>query len=636
MAKITPRRPGKDRETINVKTKTDSRSSAPSAWWNAKTKEELGQQVLATASYLKETQQYRYRQAALYARLYSNYPLYGWVGTNLSKMSIGSQLPQDRSTFNLIQSAVDTVVSRISQSRPRPVFLTDNADYKQRKLAKQLNDFINGEFYQTEAYEHGENILRDSLVLGTGIVKVFEKDDKVCIERRLLTEILIDPNDGLYGNPRQLYELQLVDRSILEFMYPEKRGKVESAEQAYPDNGGDSSKTIADQVMVVEAWRLPSSPDAGDGRHVISCTSGVLLDEEYKKTYYPFVMDEYSKRMLGMWGQGLAEQLTGTQQGINRILATIDQSINLVGVPRVFVEDGSKVVKSHLNNQIGAIVTYRGTKPQYEVAPCVPQELYAQLERLIKFGYQQAGVSQLAAVAQKPAGLNSGEAIRNYDDLQSDRFALTQKKYSRIYEQLAYLLFDVACDIAKRTGKYQTVYPNKNGAKQIDLPKIDEAMRNQFVIQCFDSSALPRDPAGRLQKITEMIQSGMIDISEGRRLLDFPDLNQVEELANASEERILQALDKIIDEGEYTPPDPFMNLDLADKLVVQYYNLYVASLLEPEKAEMLRTFSTQVKALKQAALPPPMPGQQPGAPMAVPQARPTSDLLPVGPQGMAS
>jgi len=68
-----------------------------------------------------------------------------------------------------------------------------------------------------------------------------------------------------------------------------------------------------------------------------------------------------------------------------------------------------------------------GTKPSYEVAPCVPQEMYAQLQRLIEYAYQQSGVSSLAAQGQKPAGLNSGEAIRNYDDIQSDRFAALAK-----------------------------------------------------------------------------------------------------------------------------------------------------------------------------------------------------------------
>ena len=55
-------------------------------------------------------------------------------------------------------------------------------------------------------------------------------------------------------------------------------------------------------------------------------------------------------------------------------------------------------------------------------------------------------------------------------------------------------------------------------------------------------SSLPRDPAGRMEKVTEMIQSGMITIKEGRRLLDYPDLGQAEKLANAGQERIYQYL----------------------------------------------------------------------------------------------
>ena len=43
-----------------------------------------------------------------------------------------------------------------------------------------------------------------------------------------------------------------------------------------------------------------------------------------------------------------------------------------------------------------------------------------------------------------------------------------------------------------------------------------------------------------------MIGAGMISIAEGRRLLDYPDLEQVEKLANASEERIFQILDDIL------------------------------------------------------------------------------------------
>jgi hypothetical protein len=629
MAKITPRKQG-ERETISVKTQPPKVGAMKAyKWWNAGSKKDLAEQVISTASFLKEQQQFRYRQSGIFARLYGNMPLFNYGGTGATRMAMAQSLPIDRPTMNVVQSCIDTLGSRITQSRPRPVFLTDNSDYKERNMAKQLNAFINGELYNTKAYELGPLQLRDACALGTGVLHVFESEKRVALERVLLTEMLVDPNDALYGEPRQLFRFKLVDRSVLQEMFPKYRSEIAKAEQAFPDNSGDSGRTVADQVMVVEAWHLRSGENANDGLHTIACTEGIIFEEEWKKNTFPFTFLHYSPRILGFWGQGLAEQLMGTQVEINKLLMTISRAINLVGVPRVFVEDGSKVVKSHLNNDIGAIVTYRGTKPQYEVAPCIPQEVYAQLQRLVEYAYQQSGVSALSAAAQKPAGLNSGEAIRNYDDLQSDRFAALVRRYDNMFVDLAYQIIDLAKDICERDGKYTTVYPNKNGTKEIDLPRAD-ILNDTYVIQCFDASSLPRDPAGRLQKVTEMAQSGMISMQEARRLLDYPDLEQVDKLANSSEERILQILDEIVESAKYTPPDPFMDLQLAKQLCTQYYNLYVPAKLEEKKAELLRTFSSQIDALTMAAQPPPQQGMAQA--QAVPEAPPSSPLLPNMPQ----
>lgn len=601
------------------------------AWWNAKNDMELSQQLLSTAAYLKESQIYRQRQAAIYARLYGNLSLFSFQGSNMSKMDQLTGLPTDRPTFNLIQSATDTLVSRIGQSKPAPVFLTDDSDYKERNIAKKLNNFILGEFYQTKSYAKTAIMLRDALVEGTGCLKVYEtQDKKVGVERVLLTELLVDMNESIYGEPRQLYQLKLVDRSVLMEQCPKFKSTIKKAESAYPDNSADSSKTVSDLVMVVEGWRLPSGKDSKDGRHTLACTAGVIYDEKYEKDTFPFVFLHYSNRLLGFWSQGLAEQLMGTQMEINSLLFTISRAIKLVGVPRIFVEAGSKVAKASFNNDIGTIIPFHGTKPTYEVAPCVPEELYAQLQRLIDYGYQQCGVSAMQAGAQKPAGLNSGEAQRVYDDISTDRFASLSKKYDDVFVGLAYLITDLAKEIAERDGEYQTVYPGKNGTKKIDLPKAS-LLEDPFVIQCFNTSSLPRDPAGRMQKITEMIQSGMVTIKEGRRLLDYPDLDQVEKLANASEERIYQMLDAIVEDGTYTPPDTFLDLDLAKEITVQYINLYGAAKLEEEKMQMFRDFFSQILAIVAAAQPPAMPAS-PGAPspQAAPQPLPQSPLVPNG------
>lgn len=597
-------------------------------WWKAPSKAELKKQVLGTAAYLKENQNYRYRQTALFAKLYGNQSLFSFIGASMSKLDSSQNLPLDRPTFNLVQSCVDTLVSRISQSRPSPTFLTDNGDYKERNLAKKLNNFIQGEFYQTKAYDKAANLLRDALITGTGCLKVYaDAQNRVALDRILCTELLVDASEGIYGEPRTMYQLKLVDREVLMDAFPGYRRDLEGAERAFPDNSADSAKSVADQILVVEAWHLPSGPDAKDGRHVIACSNGIIFDDDWKKDKFPFVFLHFSPRLLGFWAQGLSEQLMGTQMEINSLLYTITRAIKLVGVPRVFVEDGAKVVKAHNNNDVGVIVTYRGTKPSYEVAPCVPQEMYAQLQRLIDYGYQQSGVSALQANSQKPAGLNSGEAIRSYDDISSDRFNSLARKYDNVFVDLAYQIFEEACSIAEEEGEYSTVFPNKNGTKEIDLPKEAQKLKKP-VIQVFNQSSLPRDPAGRLQKITEMIQSGMITIQEGRRMLDYPDIDQVEKLANSAEERIYQILDQIVEEGEYTPPDPFIDLDLATKITVQYINLYSQCKLEEEKMQLLRNFFVQVGTTKMAGQPQPAPGAPGAPPQATPEPLPSSPLVP--------
>lgn len=625
--KVTPL----ERKTV-VTAQTTKRIPATKTykWWKAKSKEQRKEQLLDTVEFLRTSQNNRHQQAAIFARLYGNVNLHSFIGSASAKIDQSSALPNDRPTFNLVQSATDTLVSRISQARPAPVFLTDGSDYKQRNLAKKLNNFILGEFHQTKTYEKTTTMLRDALVEGTGCLKVYETPDhRVGLDRVFLTELFVDMNEARDGDPRQLYQVKMVDRDVLIEQCEGHTSIINDAESAYADNSTEASKTVSDLVIVVEGWRLPSAPGASDGRHTIACSSGIILDEEYTKDKFPFVFMHYSPRLTGFWAQSLSEQLMGTQMEINALLYTISKAIKLTGVPRTFVEASSKVTKSHMNNDVGVIIEYRGTKPIYEVAPCVPEEMYAQLQRLIDYGYQQCGVSMLAASSQKPAGLNSGEAIRSYDDISTDRFASLAKRYDNVFIDLAYQIVDLAKDIAEREGSYQTVYPGKNGTQQIDLPHAD-LIDDPFIIQCFNMSSLPRDPAGRMQKITEMIQAGMISIKAGRRLLDYPDLEQIERLANASEERIYQMLDKIIDEGAYTPPDGFLDLALAEELCVQYINLYGAAALDEDKAQMLRDFYTQIQALKQAAQPPAPQQVAPAqnVPQAQPEPLPQSPLVP--------
>ena len=622
----------------NIPSKTSRKTDAGilAEWWKAP-EDQIAAQLCGTAAYLKQNQDYRMRQLAVDVRLYCGLSVYSYAGSSVQAFDRTKTLPNDKPTFNLISAATDTLTARQSQNEPAPKFLTDGADYRQRHTAQELNRFVLGEFYQTKTYQKAVKALRDCVVTGTGALKVYRgDDDKVCVDRVLTADLFVDENDSLNGEPQQMVQLRLVDREKLlaRDWKPEERAIIEGTPKSYPDDSASSGQTTADQVMVVEGWRLASGPDPEapgytPGRHVISTVNGVLFDEEFNKVKFPFVFINYSDPFLGFWGQGLATRLFGTQMAINRISYTIMRAIKLVGVPRILQEASSKVVSSHHNDQIGSIVKYTGTKPEYVVAPCNAPELYKERDVLIQHGFQQEGVSTMAATAQKPAGLDSGEAVRSFDDISSDRQSQLSKKYDNLFIDLAYMITDTAMDIAKDTGSYQTVYPNKDGTQEIDLPKMD-LLKNPFLIQCFSESALPRSPAGRMATVTEHVQSGMLTIKEGRRLLRFPDLEQNERLDNASEERIFQVLDKIVEDGKYTMPDTFMDLQLATELVVKYLNLYLAAGLEEKKAELLRKFFRQVQTLIQGAQPVAPQANAP-TPTGVPAPAPVSPMLPNAP-----
>jgi len=643
MPKVTPKdkKPGRntDRVTIAAKTKqTEQKLDGSNAyqWWLADNEHDQAAQLISTAMYLQKTQQYRIKQASIFSKLYSGKGLMNYA-LNSKLLDTSNQLPIDRPTMNVVQSCTDTLVSRITQSRPRPIFLTEAGNYKERTLSKQLNGFIMGEFYRNKAYDLGAEILRDACVLGDGLIKVYEYNKKVKLERVLETEVYVDKNDSYYGQPRQIIQQKLMDRAVVEAMWPEEMKRIADAQKAYVDGSSESSETVSDQIIVVEGWHLPSNPDPEandketDGWHIIACSQGILFKEPWKKQNFPFVKLGYNANLVGWLSQGLAELLLGTQIEINKLLITISQSINLMGVPRVFIDEMSKVLETAFNNNLGSIIKYRGTLPTIaEGTSGISADIYAQLQRLIDYAYQQTGISSLSAASQKPAGLNSGEAIRSYDDLQTDRFAALAKRYENFFVELAYQVIDLAKDIADRDGSYSTIYPNKDGTREVDLPKA-AIIKDSYVIQCYDESSLPRDPAGRQARLSEMLAAGEISLPEFRRLSGFPDLEQSDRLANALEERILQILDEIVEKGKYTPPDPFM-LDPSNLLTVlstQYINLYGGAKLEESKMQMLRDFFTQSQALQQAAVAPPPqvqpnPSQQPGMPPAVPPAAPVA------------
>lgn len=598
------------------------------AWWKL-APDEAAKAIESAVLFLLQQQSQRQLQLTISARLYGNASMLGMPGIAKPKTA------REAVSYNAVQSGIDTAVAKIAKNKPKPFFLTNGGDWQQQRKAKNLNKFIEGIFYENKAGEKGPIAFRDGAVWGDGIIHVYAEHGRCKWERVLPHELIVDELEGFYGDPRSMHRQKPVDRGLLMELYPGAKKVIADALPASSEARG-ILPNIADLVTVRESWHLPSGPDATDGKHLVSIDGHALgkLDD-WKKPYFPFARFRYSPRLYGFWSQGAAEQVQGIQLEINALRAVVQRATRLSGAHYWLVENGSKVAKSLISNAIGTIIPYTGTAPSVVTPPIVPPEIYQQIANLKQEVYEQMGVSQLSANSQKPAGLNSGIALREYNDIESDRFQTIGKEYERFMLECAALSISVAKDIAEEDGgSYEVQTPSGRFLRSVDWKKIDLA-EDQYVMQCFPINSLPNEPAGRLQTIQELVQAGFIPQSMAPKLMQFPDLEQYESLSNAMEDRLEEIFDGITDEGEYTPPEPWFDPQRSRELCLQYLLRGETQGLAEERMEMLQTFLSQLGMLEAAAAPAAPPVATGATQQAQPAQPPQSDMIPFGGQAAA-
>lgn len=567
------------------------------------------------------------------AYLYGNHHTAMWNGYVIEKAS-SSKSDEERNGFNLVQSCTDTLTSKIAKNKPKPFCLTSKGDEKMQRKAKKLNEFGTGVFYENNAYAMGPIAFRDACTWGCGLIQVAEEFDRVKWDRVLAGEIFTDFLECHYGpqEAKTIHRVRNMDRMTLGAIYPDKSSLI-AAMSLTSDVLQGITKSTADTVTVIESWRLPTKPGANDGVHCVTTGKVCLMVERYAKDFFPFAILRYSPALYGFWAQSLTDQLVPIQLELNRVLRTIQRGLYLGGVWKFLHHSGANVIPAAVNNQFGQMVEWSGSvEPKWVTPPLIPGELYEQVQSLKQMGYEQSGISMLSASSQKPAGLNSGEAQRVYLDNESDRFQVIAQAYEAFFIDLFKLSVSTAKDIHMRLkadgGTLTVKSPGKKFLSKISWDEVDMP-DDAYVLQTFPISKLPSDPAGRMQTIQEWAAAGWISPTTAKRLMDYPDLDAEENLAEAASDYLFEILDKMVESGVYTAPEGTNDLVEARRLALMFLNAGQRDGLPQARLELLRDFLAQLDDLT-----PPAPMAPPsGVPPANPTQTPTSDLIPnVNPQ----
>lgn len=598
-------------------------------WWT-KDESEMHRAIFEVVTKLHNDQSGRLDRNLRSLLLYGNMQFSGTSSYSYNRMA-ASPLPENRVKINIVASMCDTVSAIISKMKPRVAFLTEDGDAGLQTEAKKLTTYIGGLFYKNSIYDLHQSGFRDGTIIDIGAVKHYIEDGEIKSERVLGTELYTDAADSLYGDPMSLYQVKYIHKEILKAQYPGNDSAIERSASSI-GNRVFASQQLADYVAVIEAWHKPMNKEGLHGKKAIVIEQGTLIADDYKKDYFPFTFFRWSQQPVGFYGQALAERLAGNQIEINKMLRIIQKSFDLGASFKVFLEYGSKVVKEHLNNDIGSIVYYNGTPPQFYVPKTVHEEYFRHLEWLIKNSYEEAGVSQLSATSQKPAGLDSAVAMREYNDIQTERFAIVSQQYEQSYLQTARIYLDLSKDLYESGVDTVVKAPAKKFIQSIKWSEIDlEA--DAYVMQMFPISSLPHEPAGRLAFVQEMLQGGLIDRDWALELLDFPDTQNYLSLKNASLEDILYTIDQIVNHAKYTPPEPYQNLQLGMTTMQNAYLKAKRNGVAEKNLQMMRDWMVHADAMMKQG----QQQAQAGAPgMAEAQGQPQAEQMAAaapGPQG---
>lgn len=613
MAKVTEEWVGKQ-ETID---------RPDPIWWRLDG-DDVAKNLFAVVKSVEQRQVYRRVKNIRHARLYANLDALGFQ----SSMYLRSQsdiLSPSRVSLNVIRSCIDTSASKVAKMKPRPYFLTSNGDWSQELRAKKLTSYFEGVFQQKiPIYAEKQRSFVDSGVFGTGATKFFWRDGGLACERVLIDELIVDDSEAIYGRPIQLHQIRYVNRLVLKEMFPDREAEISQVAASGTDL--PQSPSALDMLKVIETWKLPSRKGANDGRHVICIEDATLQSRNWKHDYFPFVFDRWNWNLTGFFGMGIAEEITGIQLELNKLLRSIQMAQHFACVPRVYLENASNVNTAHLNTTFGSVVKFTGSAPIFNTAPAMPPEVYAHVESLYRKAFEITGISQLSAQSVKPAGLNSGKAIREFVDNESERFQLTGQRFEESYLDATNICMDL---IEENGGKLEVSGKSGKDQEMLDWEQV-KMDRKDFVLRVFPASIFPSQPAAKMQSIQEYTQAGFIEKDLALSLMEFPDLEAAMSMKTAATDVVKRQIMLMLEKGIPQVPEPYQDVLLAKKLAQWTYLKEKARGAPENRLELLRNFVNDCTAIEQASQEQANPAA-PAPALAKPATPPVSDLMPMAP-----
>ena len=435
-------------------------------------------------------------------------------------------------SLNVIKSCIDTLTSKIAQSKVRPFFNCINGTFKDINVCKNAQQYFDQYFDIEEVNKKVSMAFRDACIFDHGVLYV--DSETKSITKALPWQVFVRPAELTYNNITRAYYCQKdYPVSMLPERYRTKVLKV-NPEMEYVTYG--IYYDTVDQCKAVYITELD------------------FVDiEKYEGNRVPFVFLWYNNPIHGGSSVSIVDMLYGIQTEINILMSKVKDASQLTPANTIFLPDDATIKSSQLNNRIGNIITYKATSDMTSspvtiaTPPFIDAEYMELINNLKETAYEMVGISQLSAQSKKPSGLNSGVALQTMEDVESERFEEQLNQVIRCYVEIAKTCLRVF-------PKDETILPdtpNRLDVKWRDI--VDEEKKMQIQFSAADS--LSKDPSTKLQQLQQLAQVGVIPQERIAQFMELPDLEGGYSLSNNAINAVLSVIRDCIESDNYDVPD---------------------------------------------------------------------------------
>lgn len=468
-----------------------------------------------------------------------------------------SELNEDTTAtpnLNVIKSCIDTLSSKIAQSKVRPFFNCVNGSFKDIQTVKSAQQFFDQYYDAEDVNKKVSEAFRDACIFENGYV--FIDVDTKKIDKALPWQVYERPSELSYGKvtrtyfERKDYPVTLLPAKVLN----EIKDKLGFNE--YVTYG-----LYFDTVNKIKVYYVPEYD--------------FILEEPFEAERTPFIRIYYNCPVSGNTSNSVVDMLYTIQLEINTLMNKIKDASQLNIAMTYLIPKGSGLKTGQLNNRIGNIIEYEPTSnmtgsPVTVSTPSFIDPQYMQLlNELIAKAYELVGISALSAQSKKPTGLNSGIALSTMEDVESERFETQLNQVIKSYVDIARTCLEVF-------PKDEDILPEVTTRMTIKWGDIVEESK-KMQIQFSSADALSKDPSQKLQQLIALAQAGVIPQSRISQFMEIPDLQGGYSIANNAINAVMSIIQDCVNNDVFDIPEYIPLSLLEDEILNTQLSLRAAN-----------------------------------------------------------